>query len=456
MIETKTNIGTRPYTATRNACKLCTPLGASVVFKGIQGCVPLIHGSQGCSTYIRRYMISHYKEPVDIASTNFSEEAAIFGGDRNLEIALNNIIQQYSPEIIAIASTCLSETIGDDLNKMIKEYTKKYQAFKLPHLLFVSTASFRGTHMNGFHDAVNKLVKAFARKQEPGDHINIFPGFVSPEDIRWLKEIIMEYHLPYIMVPDYSETLDNPGWNEYKRMPEGGTSVEQIGKTAAAKASIEFGRVLGKTPHTAANYLENQFGVGRNAMGLPIGIKETDIFLEALTEISGQSMPEKYKIQRGRLIDAYIDGHKYIFGKRAVVYGEEDLVIGLVSFLEEIGIEVVLCASGAKSRRMQKILAEDIKMNPKAEVLEGGDFEEIAERCRDLKPDILIGNSKGYYIARELNIPLIRLGFPIHDRVGGQRIAHLGYRGAQDLFDKITNAIIEQKQNSSPVGYKYM
>jgi nitrogenase molybdenum-iron protein alpha/beta subunit len=53
--------------ATQNACKLCAPLGAALVFKGIRGAVPLLHGSQGCSTYIRRYLISHFREPVDIA-----------------------------------------------------------------------------------------------------------------------------------------------------------------------------------------------------------------------------------------------------------------------------------------------------------------------------------------------------------------------------------------------------
>ena len=33
-----------------------------------------------------------------------------------------------------------------------------------------------------------------------------------------------------------------------------------------------------------------------------------------------------------------MDGHKYLFGKRAVVYGEEDLVVGLASLLNEIGV----------------------------------------------------------------------------------------------------------------------
>ncbi len=52
--------------------------------------------------------------------------------------------------------------------------------------------------------------------------------------------------------------------------------------------------------------------------------------------------------------------------------------------------------------------------------------------------------------------PLIRAGFPIHDRLGGARIVHVGYRGAQQLFDTISNTIIATNQDASPVGYTYM
>ncbi len=48
------------------------------------------------------------------------------------------------------------------------------------------------------------------------------------------------------------------------------------------------------------------------------------------------------------------------------------------------------------------------------------------------------------------------MGFPIHDRIGGQRILHLGYEGAQQLFDLIVNELIRVKQDESPVGYSYM
>jgi nitrogenase molybdenum-iron protein NifN len=178
------------YTATRNACKLCAPLGATVVFKGIKGCVPMIHGSQGCATYIRRYMISHYKEPVDIASSNFSEETTIFGGNKNFNTSIDNIIDQYHPEAIGIASACLSETIGEDVPRLIHEYVDVNRGKPLPVLVHASTPSYQGSHMDGFHEAVASVVATLAERGEKGKHINLFPGFVSPQDIRHLKDIL--------------------------------------------------------------------------------------------------------------------------------------------------------------------------------------------------------------------------------------------------------------------------
>jgi nitrogenase molybdenum-iron protein NifN len=156
-------------------------------------------------------------------------------------------------------------------------------------------------------------------------------------------------------------------------------------------------------------------------------------------------------------VDGLIDGHKYVFEKRAIVYGEEDLVVGLASFLCEIGVTPVLCASGGRSRLLETALREAAPLLPAESIVkEGFDFAEIAELAPSLKPDFLIGSSKGSQIARALRIPLIRAGFPIHDRIGGQRVAHLGYRGAQELYDRIVNAMLEVKQDSSEVGYAYL
>lgn len=445
-------------TATQNACKLCNPLGACLAFKGIEKCVPFLHGSQGCATYIRRYLISHFKEPVDIASSNFNEDTAVFGGSHNLKLGLQNVTQQYKPDIIGIATTCLSETIGDDVDMILREYAGASGADELaPLMIHASTPSYQGSHIDGFHEAMRATVEKIAEGGPKQNLLNLFPNMVSPADLRYMKEIMKDFNIPYVMLPDYSETLDGGPWGEYHRIPKGGTPLDAIGKTGKAAGSIEFTSTLAveKSP---AGYLNAKFGVPRYRLCLPVGIKQSDGFFTLLEKLSENPMPEKYADERRRLIDAYADGHKYVFGKKAIVYGEEDLVITMTVFLREIGIIPVLCASGGKSGFLKKRLAELVPDLDElgAKIRDGVDFVDIEAEAKILKPDLLIGNSKGFTLSRKNHIPMIRIGFPIHDRFGGQRQHHLGYRGTQELFDRIVNTIIEHRQNSSPIGYTYM
>ncbi|MGO8697250.1 MAG: nitrogenase component 1 [Limisphaerales bacterium] len=444
------------FTSTRNACKLCTPLGACLAFRGVEGCIPFLHGSQGCSTYIRRYLISHFREPIDIASSNFHEESAIFGGSKNFSQGAINITRQYQPQLIGAATTCLAETIGEDVGRLIHQLKEKHGENASAQIVHVSTASYRGTHIDGFHAAVRELVEQLAVAGEKPQSVALFPGMVSAADLRHLKEIFTDFDLPLTLLPDYSETMDGATWSEYEKLQSGGTPVAAIRALGSTQAAIEFGRVL-EGINTAGTVLQNKASVPRRLLGLPIGIRESDAFFNALAEIAGEEIPLKYQRERGRLVDSLIDGHKYAFEKRAIVFGEEDLVIGLTALLCEIGVTPALCASGGRSKQFEKCLRTAAPGLPKeTPVKEGFDFAEIAEAAPELKPDFLIGSSKGYSIARKLSVPLIRVGFPIHDRIGGQRVLHLGYRGALELYDRIVNALLEVKQEKSPVGYSYL
>ena len=223
-----------------NPCKLCTPLGACLAFKGIAGTVPLLHGSQGCATYIRRYLISHFREPIDIASTNFSEDSAVFGGRKNLHTALDNVGRQYRPTLVGIATTCLSETMGENMPMLIGEYRKETGERKAEsgkdaeagvvgfpaesaELVHVSTPSFKGTHAEGFHAAVRALVESLAGATPSGarsdpllqkPRLAVFAGMVSPADLRHLRDFCAAWGEATItLVPDYAETLDGPSWS---------------------------------------------------------------------------------------------------------------------------------------------------------------------------------------------------------------------------------------------------
>ena len=446
----------KKYVSTTNACKMCTPMGACLAFRGIEGAMPFLHGSQGCSTYMRRYIISHFREPIDIASSSLGEKHAVYGGGPNLKQGINNVINKYSPILIGIGTTCLTETIGDNVPMFISEYKKEFPRPDMPYLVPVSTPSYSGTHVDGFHNAIKAVVENLTQGGPKGDSINVLPGFVSPEDLRYLKEIFEDFKTDTTILPDISESLDGPALETYEKIPYGGTPIAAIKAMGRAKASIEFGRTL-HSDKTAGAVLKQKFSIPLYNTGLPIGVRETDRFFDILQSISGKKIPKKYALERGRLIDSYVDAHKYIFEKRAVVYGEEDIVVGMTSFLMEIGVHPILCTSGGKSGRFKKAVLEAIpELYEDTLIYEGVDFMDIAQEVEGLEPDILIGHSKGFHLSTKLNIPLVRVGFPIHDRISGHRLLHIGFRGTQQLFDRIVNAIIEKKQKDSGIGYFYM
>ena len=337
------------YISTTNACKLCTPLGACLAFKGIEGAVPYLHGSQGCATYMRRYIISHYNEPIDIASSSLSEKHAVYGGGPNLKLGLTNVAAKYRPQLIGIATTCLTETIGDDVRMYLHQYAEDTKgSVGLPTFVNVSTPSYAGTHMEGFHAAIREVVAQLSEGGPRTETVNLLPGFVSSADYRLLAEIMTDFGLGCTLLPDLSETMDGPALLEYEKIQSGGTPIAAIKAMGRSRATIEFGPTL---TATAGTVLAEKFGVPQHRIGMPVGIRETDALFNLLETLSGHSMPEKYAKQRGRLVDAYVDGHKYVFGKRAVVYGEEDMIVGMCSFLTEIGIRPVLCASGGTDRK---------------------------------------------------------------------------------------------------------
>jgi nitrogenase molybdenum-iron protein NifN len=109
--------------------------------------------------------------------------------------------------------------------------------------------------------------------------------------------------------------------------------------------------LTGKAPRASAILAER--GAAARILGLPIGVRACDRFCDALGEVTGNAMPEWLKRKGDDLLDAYADGHKYVFGKRVALYGDPELVAGLAGFLAEIGARPVLCATGARNRALR-------------------------------------------------------------------------------------------------------
>lgn len=441
--------------ATVNSCVMCQPMGSALAFKGIENTMVLYHGSQGCSTYMRLHLAHHFREPVDIASSSLSEKGAVYGGRESLKKGLRNVINRYNPKVIGVATTCLAETIGDDVPAIIREFKEEEGIGDDPEkdiiIVSVSTPSYGESHVSGYIKALDAVVRKFAEKPEeertvkiPNGKLNVIPvESLSPADVRELKEIFEVMAGDYIFLPDISETFDAPLREDLPKIAPGGTPLFEIADMPNSRASLGLGIV---SKNLAVKYLEESHDVPGYNVPIPIGLSNTDSFFTELVKILGCPIPDKYQKERGRLLDAMVDVHKYLYGVKAAVYGDPDLVFSLATFMLELGMNPVLIATGSKSRDFEAKVRQIIeKINPELEpvILNGIDFDTLNDAVSECNPEILIGNSNGKYIAKARNIPLVRVGLPIHDRVGAQRILTVGYRGAMELLDRITNTILE-------------
>lgn len=162
-----------------NPCKMCVPMGAVTAFYGIRKCMSILHGSQGCSTYIRRHMATHYNEPVDIASSSLTEQGTVFGGEKNLLKGLENLTRLYEPEVIGVATTCLAETIGEDVPAIIQKFRELHPEYDGVKIVHAATAGYAGTQYEGFFRALYAVVSQLTEKTQKNEKINIITGYLS-------------------------------------------------------------------------------------------------------------------------------------------------------------------------------------------------------------------------------------------------------------------------------------
>lgn len=437
---------------TVNPCKMCMPMGVVNALYGIKGCMTILHGSQGCSTYIRRHMATHYNEPIDIASSSLTEEGTVYGGEKNLIKGLENLIKLYNPEVIGIATTCLAETIGEDVRRISNIFYETHPENKVK-LIPIPSPGYGGTQYGGYFKALISVVENVDMDKTKNEKINVITGPISAADTRELKEMLESFEIDYILLPDISENLDGEHSKNYNRLPSSGTSMEEIKQMGGAKATIELSTFI-KDEYSVGEYLKENFNIQNYRINIPRGLRDTDMFFKTLSKISGNPVPEKYKKQRGRYLDAMIDSHKYNAEARIAIFGEPDFVYSTTRLCLENGVLPVVVASGDKCPELEGMLNFEIEelsnklFSGEFKVIDNTDFKTIEKYVVKLKANVMLGSSDGRRIEENQGIPLIRLSFPIHDRMGGQRIMSIGYEGSLNLSDQITNVILGAKEST--------
>ncbi|MGD0153819.1 MAG: nitrogenase component 1 [Thermacetogeniaceae bacterium] len=438
-----------------NPDRICMPIGAMWAVLGVHRAIPFVQGAQGCTTYARYTFSRIFKEPATIATASFHEDAAVFGGRRNLIEGLRNLVVRYWPEVIGIATTCSSEIMGDDLVSFVKEARVKIGeeigAEKMDRIamVIINTPSFAGSHVDGYDRASKAFIETLATgRDNPDRRVNIIPGLLYPGDIREIRHLLEEMEIEATVLFDISDTLDAPlaPPQEIPYYPPGGTTLQEIRGMGNALATFALQPAAGAS---GARSLERRLGVPAVVGPTPVGVDATDALLQNLSRITGREIPSSLKIERGRLIDAMADTFHHTMMKRVAIFGDPDTVTGVARFVCELGMTPVAVTPGTRTKtfeqEMDGIFAGYRELFLDApRVFNGGDLFEFEEYLKTLpRLDLIIGNSKGIDISRELEVPLVRVGFPIYDRFGYQKRPIVGYRGAELLLYEIVNAILD-------------
>lgn len=207
---------------TINPAKVCQSLSAVLCALGFEKTLAYVHGSQGCVAYFRTYFNRHFKEPVACVSDSMTEDAAVFGGQKNMFDGLANAKALYKPEVTAVSTTCMAEVIGDDLNAFIGNAKKEGHIepeFPIP---FAHTPSFVGSHTTGWDNMFEGIQRYFTFNamddKEVGSNgkLNIVPGFETYlGNYRVIHRMLREMGVAYSLLCDPSEVLDTPADGEY-------------------------------------------------------------------------------------------------------------------------------------------------------------------------------------------------------------------------------------------------
>ena len=144
-----------------NPLKMSQPIGGALAFMGLRGAMPLLHGSQGCTSFGVVLFTRHFKEAILMQTTDMSEVATVLGGYENVEQAILNIYKRAKPEIIGICSTGVTETKGDDVDGYIRQIRAKHSDVANLPIVYVSTPDFKDAFQDGWGKTVAKIVEVF-------------------------------------------------------------------------------------------------------------------------------------------------------------------------------------------------------------------------------------------------------------------------------------------------------
>ena len=126
-------------------------------------------------------------------------------------------------------------------------------------------------------------------------------------------------------------------------------------------------------------------------------------------------------------------------GKRVAIGAEPDLLWGIGNWLTEMGCTIGAAVTTTHSPQLEAFPIDRVLI---------GDLEDLERDAADC--DLLITHSHGRQAAERLQVPFLRMGIPMFDRLGAAHRVSIGYRGTRDLVFEIGNTFAAEGHEPGP------
>jgi len=407
-----------------NPLKHSPSMGAAMALQGIDQALPIIHGAQGCTFLGKVLLTKHFRDPIALATSKLFVEDVVMGSEEKLAQVIEGFIEKNNPTLIGVLTSGLSEVKGDDVAGVARQFNIQNAKCKVVH---IPTPDYDGGLETGYAKAIEKIIASLELGAGSSElkQINVLGGsHLTPADFSEIRSTVEAFGLKAVMLPDLS-ALDGSRQG-VSPLALGGTRVDELGTMGASKFTIVFGKSL----EPAARMLEKRTGTAYQVFDSATGLGDTDEFLQALSRISGNSIPRHYDRQRRVLVDAMRDAHFFFGGKKVCVALEPDHALQTAKWISAMGAFVELAVIPTLSSAAEHISAREVRI---------GDLYSIQGPF-----DVLISNSHAESAAKRLGVPLYEMGFPVYKSIGYTAKITSGYRGTQAMMNEMANLLMKK------------
>ncbi|THB66579.1 MAG: nitrogenase iron-molybdenum cofactor biosynthesis protein NifE [Desulfovibrio sp.] len=397
----------------QRACVFC---GSRVVLYPIADALHLVHGPIGCAVYtwdIRGALSSGPELHRLSFSTDLKEKDVIFGGEKKLEAALNELIDRHQPKAAFVYSTCIVGLIGDDLEAVCRRVGEAKGIPVLP----VQSEGFKGNKREGYKAACNamwKLVGTAPIDDIPPLSVNILGDFNLAGEI-W-------------MVREYFQRM---GVNVVANVTGDGR-VHDIRRSHGAKLNLV--QCSGATMDLA-KMMKDEYGIPFIRVSY-LGIEDMADSLYQVADFFQDQDPtivertaELVRSELSQLMPKLAELRKDLEGKRVAIYvGGAFKAFSLLKAFRHLGMQVVLVGSQTGTKEDYEEL-ERIT-DPGTIIVDDANPLELSAFIKEKGVDLFVGGVKERPIAYKLG-----LGFCDHNHE--RKIALAGFEGMYNFAKEV-------------------